>query len=283
MQITVSANPNETDILIAQFTNIGLPISFVIITLLGLYVRVWSVPKRIRQINGQVKALRKGKMPKPITDVKGRSELILELFNDTYAKMAITRTAAEMPDESILIDVPEMGELLVQLAILTNLDAGELEEFKSDIAKMKISEQAAFVKEVITQEAIRAARRDEKTVEEVIEEVEKQARQLLAGESGEEIIIPDIVEPTKVETVFLDTENLSGTDEGELEPSEDIFEIHLDSSSETMSEYEIEDLQKDLENKGIPPHEIDVIIEQAKELPRELIEELVKSLEGDMK
>jgi hypothetical protein len=222
-------------------------------------------------------------MPKPITDVKGRSELIAELFNDTYAKMAITRTAAEMPEDSIPIDVPEMGELLVQLAILTNLDAGELEEFKSDIAKMKISEQAAFVKEVITQETIRAARRDEKTVEEVIEEVEKQARHRLAGERGEDIVVPDIVEPTKVETVFLDTEDLLGTDEGELEPSEDIFEIYLDSSSETMSEYEIDELHKELENKGIPPHEIDTIVEQARELPRELVEELVRSLEGDTK
>lgn len=283
MQVTVTANPNDTDILISQFTNIGLPISFLVILLLGLYVRVWSVPKRIRQINGQVKALRKGKIPKPISDVKGRSEIIAELFNDTYAKTTITRTAAQMPEDSIPIDVPEMGELLVQLAILTNLDAGELEEFKADIAKMKISEQAAFVNEVIVQEAIRAGRRDGKTVEEVIADVEKQARQRLAGESEDKLIVPDVVEPTTVETVILDTEEPSVDEESLPEPTEETTEEPPTSKSEKMSAYEIEELRKELENKGVLPHEINTIIEQAKELPRELIEELVKSLEGDTK
>ncbi len=47
-----------------------------------------------------------------------------------------------------------------------------------------------------------------------------------------------------------------------------------------MSIHEIEELRKDLERRGVPPYEIDTIIEQAKELPRELVDELVKSLEG---
>ncbi|MGY5873690.1 MAG: hypothetical protein RTV72_15690, partial [Candidatus Thorarchaeota archaeon] len=283
MQITVSANPNDTDVLIAQVTQIGLPISLLIITLLGLYVRVWSVPKRIRQINGQVKALGKGKIPKPITDVKGRTELIAELFNDTYAKLAITRTAAQMPEDSIPIDIPEMGELLIQLAILTNLDQTELDEFQADIAKMKISEQAAFVKEVIVQEAIRAARRDGKTVEEVIEEVEKMAQHRLAGETVELEAAAEAITTPKVETVFLDTEEPVKTEIIEPKPSKETFEEPVDAKTETMSVYEIEELRKELERKGVPPHEINTIVEQARELPRELIEELVKSLETDKK
>jgi hypothetical protein len=47
-----------------------------------------------------------------------------------------------------------------------------------------------------------------------------------------------------------------------------------------MSMYELEELRRDLERRGVPPHEIDTIIEQAKELPRDLVDELVKSLEG---
>jgi hypothetical protein len=176
-----------------------------------------------------------------------------------------------------------MGELLVQLAILTNLDAGELEEFKADIAKMKISEQAAFVKEVIVQEAIRAGRRDGKTVEEVIADVEKQARQRLAGETEEQVIIPDAVEPTTVETVILDTEEPSVEEEIVSKPIEDTTEEPPTPKSEKMSAYEIEELRKELENKGVLPFEIDTIIEQAKELPRELVDELVKSLERDEK
>jgi hypothetical protein len=53
--------------------------------------------------------------------------------------------------------------------------------------------------------------------------------------------------------------------------------------SERMSTYEIEELRKDLERRGVPPYEIDTILEQARELPRELVEELVKSLEENEK
>ncbi|MFW9926991.1 MAG: hypothetical protein ACFFDM_09505, partial [Candidatus Thorarchaeota archaeon] len=131
LSFQISTEPNDFDILLLNVRDYGLPISFVIITLLGLYVRVWSVPKRIRQINGQMKALRKGKIPKPVKDVKSRQQLVAELFNDTYAKMKITRTAAQMPADAIPIEVPEMGELLMQLAILTNLSPEELDEFQA--------------------------------------------------------------------------------------------------------------------------------------------------------
>ncbi|MFW9768512.1 MAG: hypothetical protein ACFFEM_06795, partial [Candidatus Thorarchaeota archaeon] len=277
LQITITANPNETDILIGQVTQIGLPISLLVITLLGLYVRVWSVPKRIRQINGQIKTLRKGKVPKPVSDVKSRQALIADLFNDTYEKMKITRTAQQMPEESIPIEVPEMGELLMQLAILTNLSAGELEEFKADIVKMKMSEQAAFVKEVIMQEAIRAARREGSTVEEIIEKVEAEARRRLGAEEAVEPL--DVVDTGAVETVFLEEEEKVVTPKVEEEVEEDTFEEVTDITSERMSLHEIEELRKDLERRGVPPYEIDTIIEQAKELPRDLVEELVKSLE----
>jgi hypothetical protein len=56
----------------------GTPLLLIIVVLLVAYVKVWSVPKRLRQINSQVKALRKGKIPKPVDDVKERSELIAE-------------------------------------------------------------------------------------------------------------------------------------------------------------------------------------------------------------
>ncbi|MFX1484476.1 MAG: hypothetical protein ACFFCP_14955, partial [Promethearchaeota archaeon] len=193
LRLSVYSAPNDTDILIGQVTSIGLPISLLIITLLGLYVRVWSVPKRIRQINAQIKTLRKGKIPKPVTDVKSRPQLVAELFNDTYEKLKITRTAAQMPEEAIPIEVPEMGELLMQLAILTNLSAPELEDFKADIVKMKMSEQAAFVKEVIMQEAIRAARREGKTIEEILKDLEGEARRRLGA--GEEVELPEVTEP----------------------------------------------------------------------------------------
>ncbi len=285
IRVSVNSDPNDTDILIGQVTTYGLPISLLVITLLGLYVRVWSVPKRIRQINGQIKSLRKNKIPKPISDVKSRSQLIADLYNDTYEKTKMTRTAAEMPEESIPIQVPEMGELLVQLAILTNLNADELEEFKGDISKMKMSEQAAFVREVIMQEAIRAARRDGKTVEETLEDIQKLAATRLGGEEAPEAL--GLVDEKAVETVFLEpeekTEESVVRERKKLEPKKEPIETEPEVKPERMSAYEIEELRKDLERRGVPPYEIDTILDQARELPRELVEELVKSLEENKK
>jgi hypothetical protein len=182
-----------------------------------------------------------------------------------------------MPEDSIPIQVPEMGELLMQLAILTNLSADELEEFQADIVKMKMSEQAAFVKEVINQEAIRASRREGKTIEEILEKVEAEALRRLGTE--EEVEPIEVVDTGPVETVFLEEEEEPETPEVEEKVEEETFEEVTDTTSEKMSLHEIEELRKDLERRGVPPYEIDTIIEQAKELPRELVEELVKSLE----
>jgi hypothetical protein len=280
MGFLIHTEMNDFDELVFNMTRYGLPISIFIIVLLGAYVRVWSVPKRIRQINGQLKTLRKGKIPKPIGDVKSRQQLTAELFNDTYEEMKITRTAAEMPEDAIPIEVPEMGELLTQLAILTNLSAEELDEFQADIVKMKMSEQAAFVKEVIMQEAIRAARHDGRTVEETLAAVEQEAHRRLGGEEDVEAV--EVVDAEPEETVFLEEEKkVTVTPDEEVTPvEEDEFEEVTEVTSEKMSLHEIEELRRELERKGVPPHEIITIIEQAKELPRELVEELVKSLEG---
>ncbi|MFX1484892.1 MAG: hypothetical protein ACFFCP_17070, partial [Promethearchaeota archaeon] len=152
----------------------------------------------------------------------------------------------------------------------------------ADIIKMKMSEQAAFVKEVIMQEAIRAARRDGKTIEETLEAIEAEALRRLGAE--EEVKPVDVVDTGPVETVFLEEEEEEEKEavvpEEEEEPEEEVFEEVKDTKSERMSLHEIEELRKELQQKGVPPYEIDTIIEQAKELPRELVDELVRSLEG---
>ncbi|MGY5858003.1 MAG: hypothetical protein RTU63_01440 [Candidatus Thorarchaeota archaeon] len=283
--LVVELSQSGFDILVTNGITYGIPLVFLVLLLGFAYVRVWNVPKRLRQINGMIKALRKGKVPKPVTEAASRQDLVAELFNDTYAKLDITRTPDQMPEESIPVDVPELGELLIQLAILTNLDQQELDDFKADIAKMKISEQAAFVKEVIVQEAIRAARRDHKTVEEILEEVQTQAASRLAGE-GEGVVedvkdgvVPEEVEP-EVDTVILpdkaDTPDTDDTDDIETSDTEVVGD-----HSDKLSSFEIDELKKDLENRGVPAHEIDVILNQARELPRDLVEELIRSLGRD--
>ncbi|MFX1261580.1 MAG: hypothetical protein ACFFAZ_05800 [Promethearchaeota archaeon] len=266
--------PNQTDEVLQTALVYGLPISLLVVILLGAYIRVWSVPKRIRQINKQIKAISKGKIPAPLSDVRSRTEILAALFNDTYSQMKLTRVAAQMPEESVSIEIPEMGDLLIQLAILTNLDADELDEFKTDIAKMKISEQAAFVREVIEQEAVRAARREGKTVEEILEGVAAQAARQLEGVE-EEIPAPQIlaVEPEVAEEVEAPIVS-------EPEEVEEVTEVTME---DRLSTFEIEDIKMELVRRGVPAHEIDTIIEQVKDLPRELVDELIESVDRNDK
>ncbi len=282
----IELSQNSTDVLVTNSITYGLPLGLFILLLGLVYVRVLSVPKQLRKINSQIKAIRKGKIPKPVADAKSRQNLIAELFNDTFQKMAIVRTADDMPPESIPVEVPELGELLIQLAILTNLDQQELDDFKADISKMKISEQAAFVKEVIVQEAIRAARRENTTVEAILEEVQAMAAKRVAGEArGEDIEESELEEEEEepeVERVILEDrkptdDKRAGTPDEDESKAEEDFTI----SEDRLSPYEIDELKKDLEAKGVPAHEIDTILKQVRELPRDLVDELVKSLDKE--
>jgi len=88
------------------------------------------------------------------------------------------------------------------------------------------------------------------------------------------------VEP-EVERVILPSEKVPttpkpsvGFDEPET-PKEEEVEI----PSDRLSPFEIEELKKNLESRGVPLHEIDTILKQARQLPRDLVEELIESLE----
>ncbi|MHA2057939.1 MAG: hypothetical protein ACW979_09950, partial [Candidatus Thorarchaeota archaeon] len=274
---------SNIDVLVTNGVVYGLPIVLVIAVIGIAYMRIWSVPKRLRQINAQIKVIRKGKVPKPVGDAKSRQELITDLFNDTFEETGITRIVEQIPEESIPVEVPELGELLIQLSILTNLNQQELDEFKADIAKMKMSEQAAFVKEVIKQEAIRAARREGKSVEDILDDLKKEAKQKLAGEEAKEVPVGvDAEEPEEPdEPVFLAPEEEPmpepvAAPEEPIEPAEDIS-----FSSDQLSPFEIEELRKELLEKGVPLPEIDILLKQASELPRDLVEELVRSLDAE--
>ncbi|MHA1862970.1 MAG: hypothetical protein ACTSWA_04305, partial [Candidatus Thorarchaeota archaeon] len=209
-----------------------------------------------------------------VEDSKSRQELVAELFNDTFQKLEITRQAIDMPDVAIPIKVPEIRELLIQLSILTHLSQDELDEFNADISKMKLSEQAAFVKEVINQEAIRAARVKGTTIEEVLAEVAAEASGKISDTDEIKEITTD--EPAE-ERVFLDKDELK-TEEPEtiIEAPSDEEEVVI--PTEKLSQFEIDELKADLIKKGVPIHEIDTIIEQARQLSRDLVEELIKSL-----
>jgi hypothetical protein len=276
LELSVTIQPTEAQLTMSNAISLATPSLFLILFLAVLWTRHFSIPKRLRQLNGQINALRKGKMPKPITESKSRQELIAELFNDTFVKLEISRIATDMPEASIPIEVPEIRELLIQLSILTHLNQEELDEFNADISKMKMSEQAAFVKEVIVQEAIRAARAQGKTVEEVIEEVEHQAARMLADPDELEVLDVEPVEEAE-ERVFLIDEEVE--EEVKEVVSEDEAPTEEEAvKTEKLSTFELEELKSELLKRGVPNHEIDMIMDQARNLSRELVDELIESL-----
>jgi hypothetical protein len=275
--IIVTALPTDTQRVMTVAVTYAAPALFIIMAALALWLRVFSVPKQLRQMNGLIKSIRKGKVPKPISGVKSRQELVADLYNDTFAEMSLVRKAEQMPVEAVAVEIPEMGELLIQLSLLTHLSQQELDDFKADISKMKMSEQAAFVKEVILQEATRAARRDNKTVDQVMSDLRAQSqRRMGEAEVAEEA--PEVAEVEERIILRPEKPKVPAPAVQEVKKAPPTAGAEEIVTGEKLSQYELEELKKQLEQKGVPAHEIDVIMEQAKKLPKYLIDELVRSL-----
>ncbi|MGV9170202.1 MAG: hypothetical protein ACOC38_09720, partial [Promethearchaeia archaeon] len=128
---------------------------------------------------------------------------------------------------------------------------------------------------VIHQEAIRAAKREGKETDVIIEEVREDARKRLRGEEVPEEPegAPEVREVEDVERILLEEEEEERLDEAT--PAEPGTEAPADR----LSPYELEELKKDLQKRGVPPHEIDTIMKQAERLPRDLVDELLDSLD----
>jgi len=268
--INISVEPSDVDILIGNVIIYGFPIGVIVLAGALLWSRLFSVPKRLREIRGMVKTISKGKIPKPPENVLSRQEIVADLFNDIAGPIGITKTASSIPSEAITTAVPEIEELLVQLSILTKLTPEELEDFKFDVSKMKLSEQVNFVKEVINQEAIKQGRIERKPMELILEETAIKARAILAGEEIEEITAPKPVEEQ------IETEEVKEPERMIPEPVE--FEEVI--STDMLSDDELKEIRKRLTDAGIKGSELETIMDQTRELPRELAEELLKSILG---
>jgi len=270
ISVAVGVEPSEFDLLIESAVIYGVPIGFILLLGAFLWTRLFSVPKLLRHIRKMVGSAAKGKIPKPPEAVKSRQQIVAELFNEIAEQIGLTRAADQMPQVSVAMEIPEIEGLLMQLTVLTKLTPDELEDFKLDLTKMKLSEQVNFVKEVINQEAIKRARSERKTMEMVLEETAVQARSLLAGEEPVVVELPPAPEETVEPPEVVEEEIV----EPELiEPEEDIV-------VDLLSDVEIEEIRKKLIDAGIGKNELKTIIDQVRELPRELVEELLKSVLG---
>lgn len=173
---------------------------FIIAMLIVGYVKIWSIPVLIRAMERMMRALRKGRIPKP-PKVNSRQNIAMAIVNEDLAPIKLQKPSEDIAPEPIVTTVPEVNDLLEELASITGLGESEIEAFRADLARMKASERPGFLKEVIEQE--RARRADvlakpvkEKPSKESIQlqdlpgEIEDLRKKLLKkGMAGEEIDI----------------------------------------------------------------------------------------------
>jgi hypothetical protein len=197
-------------------------------------------------------------VPKPAKSVASRQELVTALFNELNEELGVKRKPKTMPGESIIIEVPEIDELVIDLSILTEMNQQELDDFKSEISKMKMSQQTSFVREVIGQEAIRVARIQNKSVEQVMEEVVAERKRRI-GDSVT-VVKPEIYDIAEEDDDVSEVAKEEGLD----------FEQQL-------RELELQAMAEELESRGIPAHEIESFITQSRDLPKDIVEMLLQS------
>jgi hypothetical protein len=255
--LLVTVSPSAADIAMQRTITFGG--AFIIILLIGaiVWVRIIKVPKIIRAISGQIRQLRRGKVPKP-AKVESRQALVAQLFNELTEDIGLKKIADLMPSEPIVIEIPEIDELIVDLAILTGMTQEEVDDFRFEISKMKMSQQTSFVKEVINQELIRVAGVQNKSIEQVLQEVVAERRRRIGGDTTE--AIPEVYGEIEKETEVSEPEDEEGV-----------------SYEHKLREIELEEMAEELEKRGIPAHEIESFVAQARELPKDVVEMLLQS------
>ncbi|TFG33769.1 hypothetical protein EU527_06780 [Candidatus Thorarchaeota archaeon] len=120
------------------------------------YVKVWSIPVLIRALNRMIRALGKGRVPRA-PKVSSRQQIAMVIVNEDLAALKLQKPPEDIAPEPIITTVPEVNDLLEELASITGLGESEIEAFRADLARMKASERPGFLKEVIEQERARRA------------------------------------------------------------------------------------------------------------------------------
>jgi predicted HTH domain antitoxin len=257
VEFTVSINPSEADIMMQNALTYGSAFTIIILLSAIVWVRVIKVPKIIRRLSAQIRSLRRKRVPKPAGEVMSRQEIIAQLFRELTEDLEIDKDPEMLPVESVKVDVPELEQLLLDLAILTNMTTEEIDDFRRDLSKMKLSQQTNFITEVIKQEVPRVAQAEEKSFEQVLEDVRLERQRRIGGEAAP-TVLPGFDIEAEEAALFAPVEKTT------------VHEDHL-------SEKELQEMKTGLLGRGLPMHEVDAVINQARSLPKDVAEMLLKS------
>ncbi|MHA2040550.1 MAG: LamG-like jellyroll fold domain-containing protein [Candidatus Thorarchaeota archaeon] len=257
VQLIVSISPSQADIDMQMATTFGSAFAIIILLSAIVWVRVIRVPKIIRTLSAQIRSIRRKRVPKPAGEVMSRQEIIAQLFRELTEDLKIDKDPELLPVESVKVDVPELEQLLLDLAILTNMTTEEIDDFRRDLSKMKLSQQTNFITEVIKQEVPRVAQAEEKSFEEVLEDVRLERQRRIGGEAAP-TVLPGFDIEAEEAALFAPVEKTR------------VDEDHL-------NEKELQEMKTGLLERGLPMHEVDAVINQARGLPKDVAEMLLKS------
>jgi hypothetical protein len=157
-----------------QFGTIGL---LFIAALGALYFRVLSIPRLLRIIRSMIRSLTKGRIPKP-ADVPQRRQMLLAMMNVDLKQVGIEKSIDDVSLSTVDVAVMDVEELLEELATVVGLTPDDVHTLRQDLDKMRPSERAGFIGEVLKQERSRRARE--------LTEVERITEEGLPAEAVEE-------------------------------------------------------------------------------------------------
>ncbi len=123
----------------------------------AFYFRVLAVPRLLRIIRAMIKALSRGRIPKP-ADVPLRQLMLLAIMNEDLKQVGITKSIEDVSLSTVDVAVMDVEELLEELATVVGLTPDDIDTLRQDLDKMRPSERAGFIGEVLKQERSRRAR-----------------------------------------------------------------------------------------------------------------------------
>lgn len=145
--------------------------------LAALYFRVLSVPRLLRIIRRMIATLSKGRIPKP-ANVSLRREMLLAIMNEDLESVKIQKSLVDVSVSTVDVTVMDVENLLEDLATVVGLTPADIDTLRQDLDKMRPSERAGFINEVLKQERSRRARE--------LAEAERVAEEGVPAEAAEE-------------------------------------------------------------------------------------------------
>ncbi len=203
----------------------GTILILIMASLGALYFRVLAIPKLLRTLRKMVRTLSKGKIPKPAS-VPMRRQMLLALMNEDLEPIRIQKSVDDVSLSTVDVTVMDVEELLEDLAIVVGLTPEDINTLRQDLDKMRPSERAGFISEVLKQERSRRAQE--------LAEAERVAEEGVPAEVAEE----------------------------------------------RLSEDELIHLRERLSKMGIEETEVELMVEQAKNLTKAEIDALLREIGG---